>query len=141
MLFYCNASFFSWDIFPLLVIFFIPFNFYKLFFTVQRGKVNSSGEGCAFIYLFSFLLLLRGRAWRLTFSSLLPCTARMRKKWPSRIRPAILALFSDPERKLCTSPGNRGSKTTSLFPCYGLLPPSIYLETCYTLSFFNRTTF
>ncbi len=99
------------------------------------------GRGCAFIYLFTFLLLFKGRGWRLTFffSPSLHCTND--RKWPSRIRQAILGLFSDPKRNLYSSSGNRGSKTTSLFPHYGLLPPSIYLETCYTLSFFHTTAF
>ncbi len=99
------------------------------------------GRGCAFIYLFSFLLLFKGRGWRLTFflSPSLHCTDD--RKWPSEILRAIPGLFSDPKRKLYSSSGNRGSETTSLFPHYGLLPPSIYLETCYTLSFLRTTAF
>ena len=94
------------------------------------------------LYLFIFIsFTIEGEGLEVNVFFLLPCTARMRKKWPSRIRQAIPALFLDRERKLCSSRGNRGSKRTSLFPHYGLLPPSIYLETSYTLSFFNRTTF
>jgi hypothetical protein len=59
----------------LFVIFFSAYNFHKLLFTVEKGQVSYfmglvwlfRGRGCAFIYLFWFLLMLNGRGWRLMF--------------------------------------------------------------------------
>jgi hypothetical protein len=48
MLFYCNANFFLGTFFHFWFFFLkITFNFYKLFYTIQGGKVNSSRGGGA----------------------------------------------------------------------------------------------
>ncbi len=74
--------------------FFLPLSIFINYFLLFKGaRWIHPGEGVR-LYLFIFIsFTIEGEGLEVNVFFLLPCTTRMRKKWPSRIRQTILALF------------------------------------------------